>query len=236
METRVEKVAVADGSFDLHLWVPEGGHGPVVLLIQEIYGVGPYIRGVAEELAGLGYVVGAPDLFWRIQPGWVSAHDEAGTAESIRVGARFDVPRGVADAAAALSLLRELPEADGRAGIVGFCLGGSVAYLLAASLEADARTDAVLSFYGSAVPDVTGLMERIACPLLLVFGGSDPYISRDRVALVERAAAERPNVEVHVAERAGHAFLNHEAPQFHDPQEAPAVWALALDFLGRHLR
>ncbi|MFD0887151.1 dienelactone hydrolase family protein, partial [Streptosporangium algeriense] len=135
---------------------------------------------------------------------------------------------------------RALPEADGRAGIVGFCLGGSVAYLLAAAVETGTDTgtgvDAVLSFYGSAVPDATGLMERIACPLLLVFGGSDPYIPRDRVALVERAAAERPNVEVHVAERAGHAFLNHEAPQFHDPQEAPAVWALALDFLGRRLR
>ncbi|MER7130288.1 dienelactone hydrolase family protein [Streptosporangium saharense] len=232
MENRVEKVAVADGAFDLHLWVPDGGHGPVVLLVQEIYGVGPYIRGVAEELAGLGYVVGAPDLFWRIQPGWVAGHDEAGTAESLKIGARFDVPQGVADAAAALSLLRALPEADGRAGVVGFCLGGSVAYLLAATVE----TDAVLSFYGSAVPDATGLMERITCPLLMVFGGSDPYIPRDRVALVEEAAAGRPNVEVHVAEQAGHAFLNHEAPQFHNPEAAPAVWALGLDFLNRHLR
>lgn len=231
MENRVEKVAVADGVFDLHLWVPDGGHGPVVLLIQEIYGVGPYIRGVAEELAGLGYVVGAPDLFWRIQPGWVAGHDEAGTAESLKIGARFDVPQGVSDAAAALSLLRALPEADGRAGVVGFCLGGSVAYLLAATVEADA----VLSFYGSAVPDATGLMERIACPLLMVFGGSDPYIPRDRVALVEEAAAGRPNVEVHVAEQAGHAFLNYEAPQFHNPEAAPAIWALGLDFLNRHL-
>ncbi|MEV8637202.1 dienelactone hydrolase family protein [Streptosporangium sp. NPDC051023] len=232
METRTEKVTVADGSFDLHLWLPDSGSGPVVLVIQEIYGVGPYIRQVAEELAGLGYVVGAPDLFWRIQPGWVSDHSEAGTAESLKVSARFDVPHGVADSAMALARLRALPEADGGAGVIGFCLGGSIAYLLAATVE----TDAVLSFYGSAVPGATGVLEKITCPLLLVFGGSDPYIPRERVAQVERAAAGRPNVEVHVEERAGHAFLNHEAPQFHNPEAAPAVWKMALDFLGRHVR
>ncbi|GAA3130331.1 dienelactone hydrolase family protein [Streptosporangium carneum] len=232
MEARTETVTVADGSFDLHLWLPEGGRGPVVLLIQEIYGVGPYIRQVAEELAGHGYVVGAPDLFWRIQPGWVSDHSEAGTAESLKIGSQFDVPHGVADSAMALTHLRALPEADGGAGVVGFCLGGSVAYLMAATVE----TDAVLSFYGSAVPDATGLMEKISCPLLLVFGGSDPYIPRDRVAQVEQAAAGRPNVEMYVAEQAGHAFLNHEAPQFHNPEAAPAAWESALEFLRRHVR
>ncbi|MEV7008311.1 dienelactone hydrolase family protein [Streptosporangium sp. NPDC051022] len=232
METRTEKVTVADGSFDLHLWVPESGSGPAVLLIQEIYGVGPYIRQVAEKLAGLGYVVGAPDLFWRIQPGWASDNDEAGTAESLKVASRFDVPQGVADSALALARLRALPEADGGTGVLGFCLGGSIAYLLATAVE----TDAVASCYGSAVPGATGLMEKITAPLLFVFGGSDPYIPRDQVAQVERAAADRPNVETYVAERAGHAFLNHEAPQFHDPQAAPEAWERVLGFLERRLR
>ncbi|WP_406311473.1 dienelactone hydrolase family protein [Streptosporangium sp. NBC_01639] len=231
METRTEKVTVAGGAFDLHLWLPESGGGPVVLLLQEIFGVGPYIRKVAEDLAALGYVVGAPDLFWRIRPNWVSDHSEAGVAASMELASGFDVPHGVSDSAQALAHLRALPEAAGGAGVIGFCLGGSVAYLLAATTE----VDAVLSFYGSAVPDATGLMEKISSPLLLVFGGADPYIPRERVARVEEAAAGRPNVEMHVAEQAGHAFHNHEAPQFHSPEAAVAAWKRAVAFLGRHL-
>ncbi|MFF5208392.1 dienelactone hydrolase family protein [Streptosporangium sp. NPDC000396] len=231
MKTRTETVTVADGSFDMDLWLPENGSGPVVLVIQEIYGVGPYIRKVAEDLAALGYVVGAPDLFWRIQRHWESDHSEAGTAASLEMVSRFDAPQGVADSAAALAHLRALPEATGGTGMVGFCLGGSIAYFLAA----DAEVDAVLSFYGSAVPDAVELMDRITCPVLFVFGGSDPYIPRDQVARVEQAAAGRPNIEMHVAEQAGHAFHNHEAPQFHDPEAAPVAWARAVEFLRRHL-
>ncbi|MGC5014876.1 dienelactone hydrolase family protein [Streptosporangium sp. DT93] len=244
MEARTETVTVADGSFDLHLWLPPSGRGPVVLLLQEIFGVGPYIRRVAEDLAALGYVVGAPDLFWRLRPNWVSGHDEAGTARSMELGAAFDVPQGVADAAMALAHLRKLPEATegvteggggagGTAGaaVLGFCLGGSIGYLLAATME----VDATVSFYGSAVPDATGMLEKITRPLLLVFGGSDPFIPRERVAVVEEAAAGRPNVEMYVAEEAGHAFHNHEAPQFHDPVAAQIVWERTVAFLGRHL-
>ncbi|MGV9770925.1 dienelactone hydrolase family protein [Streptosporangium sp. NPDC003464] len=231
MEARTETVTVADGTFDLHLWLPESGRGPVVLLIQEVWGVGPYIRKVAEDLAELGYVVGAPDLFWRLRRNWVADHDEAGLAASMKVASEFDVPHGVSDSALALAHLKGLPEAEGGAATVGFCLGGSIVYLLAATTE----VDAVLSFYGSAVPDAAGLMEKITSPVLFVFGGSDPYIPREQVAKVEEAAAGRPDIEMHVAEQAGHAFHNHEAPQFYDPEAAPVAWDRAVGFLRRHL-
>ncbi|MFI6509548.1 dienelactone hydrolase family protein [Streptosporangium sp. NPDC050855] len=231
MEARTETVTVTDGSFDLHLWLPPSGRGPVVLLVQEIFGVGPYIRKVAENLAALGYVVGAPDMFWRMRPNWVAEHDEAGTARSMEMGGAFDMPQGVADAAMALAHLRKLPEAAEGSAVVGFCLGGSIGYLLAATME----VGTVVSFYGSAVPEATGMMEKITGPLLLVFGGSDPFIPREQVAAVEEAAAGRPNVEMYVAEQAGHAFHNHEAPRFHDPVAAEAAWARTVAFLGRHL-
>ena len=68
MQQRVEQVPADGGTFDLSLWVPDRGSGPGLLLIQEIYGVSDYIRAVASDLAGLGYLVAAPDLFWRIKP------------------------------------------------------------------------------------------------------------------------------------------------------------------------
>lgn len=230
MRTRIDEVTAHDGSFDVHLWLPEAGRGPGILLIQELFGVGPQLRRVAERLAGDGYVVAAPDLFWRLRPGWQAEPDEAGLAASLELATGFDLPQGVADCALAMAHLRGLTEVTGGTGSLGFCLGGSIAFMLATQIE----QAAVLSFYGSAVPEAAGLTERIDSPLLLVFGGSDPYISRARVALVERAAEGRPNVRTHIEEEAGHAFLN-EAPMFHDPAAAERAWGVAMAFLTEHL-
>ena len=156
MSSRVESVQTPDGSFDLTVWLPEAGTGPGLLLIQEIFGVSDYIRAVADDLAGLGYVVAAPDLFWRVKPGHDASHDEDGLKESFGVASQFDAEKGVADATVALQHLSELPEVDGGTGIIGFCLGGSIAYLVAARSELDAAAAelaVVVSFYGSMVPD-----------------------------------------------------------------------------------
>ncbi len=231
MPSRVESVETPQGSFDLTVWLPATGTGPGLLLIQEIYGVSDYIREVAGDLAGLGYVVAAPDLFWRLEPGYQAAHDEAGLTRSLGMASRFDAAQGVADSAAALEHLAELPEVEGGLGVIGFCLGGTIAYFLAAQAE----PDVVISFYGSGVPDNTGALDQISSPLQFHFGGSDPYIPRDQVARVEEAAAGHDNVEIHVEEDAGHAFHNRKAPMFHVPDPAARAWRRTEEFLQRHL-
>jgi carboxymethylenebutenolidase len=153
MQQREDSVRTADGSFGLTVWLPPGGTGPGLLLIQEIYGVSDYIRAVRQDLAGLGYLVAAPDLFWRLAPGFQAKHDEQGLQESLAMGSRFDLGTGVADTVLALRQLAGMPETGGAAGLIGFCLGGSIAYLAAA----EASPAVVVSFYGSAVagrPDV----------------------------------------------------------------------------------
>jgi carboxymethylenebutenolidase len=229
--SRVEQVQTPDGTFDLTVWLPDAGSGPGLLLIQEIFGVSDYIRAVAEDLAALGYVVAAPDLFWRIEPGYQARHDQAGVARSLDMGGRFDFEQGVEDSAAALARLRSLPEVHGGTGVIGFCLGGSIAYLLAARAE----LDAVVSFYGTAVPGRLELLMQITAPLQFHFGGADPYIPRDQVASVEQAAAGRGNVEIHVEEDAGHAFHNRMAPMFHVAEPAARAWRRTEEFLRRHL-
>src|ERR1039458_10138898 len=176
--SRVESVQTTDGPFDLTVWLPDAATGPGLLLIQEIYGVSDYIRAVAEDLAALGYVVAAPDLFWRLKRNYQADHDDKGLAESLDLSSRFDAEQGVADAAAALEHLRSLPEVDGGTGVLGFCLGGSIAYFLAAQ----GGLDAAVSFYGSAVPGNLDVLDRIGIPLQLHFGGGDLFISPDPVA------------------------------------------------------
>jgi carboxymethylenebutenolidase len=236
MSARVEKVSTPDGTFDLTVWLPETGRGPGLLLIQEIYGVGDYISAVAEDLAGLGYVVAAPDLFWRLKPGHQAEHTEQGLKESLEISSRFDPEQGVADADAALDHLAALPEvegpeAEGGLGVIGFCLGGTIAYFLAAR----AQLDAVVSFYGSGVPGQVDVLAQISAPIQFHFGGSDPYIPRDQVARVEQAARAADNAEIHVEEDAGHAFHNRKAPMFHHPEAAARAWRRTEEFLARHL-
>jgi carboxymethylenebutenolidase len=231
MAARTETVTVADGTFDLPVWLPEGGRGPAILLIQEIFGVGPYIRAVAGDLAALGYVVAAPDLFWRVRPGFVAKPGKEGLEEAMDTASRFDPGTGVADLEAAHDHLAALPEVSGGVGALGFCLGGSLGYALAART----KLTAVVSFYGSNVPETLDLLDDITCPLQFHFGGADPYIPREQVAAVERAVADRPNVEIHVQEDGGHAFHNRTSPMFHQPEPAARAWGLTEEFLARHL-
>ena len=231
MSSRVESVEVPGGSFDLPVWLPDTGSGPGLLLIQEIFGISDYIRAVAEDLAGLGYVVAAPDLFWRLEPGFDAAHDQEGLARSLEMAQRFDAEQGVADSVAALDHLAELPEVEGGLGVIGFCLGGTIAYFVAGRAE----VAAVISYYGSGVPDNLEILEQIAIPVQFQFGGSDSYIPRDQVARVEAAAAGKKNVEVHVEEDAGHAFHNRKSAMFHMPEPAGRAWQRTEEFLRRHL-
>lgn len=227
---RTESVRTQDGEFDLRIWSPDAG-GPAVLVIQEIFGVGEYIEAVAGDLVELGYVAAAPDMFWRLRPGWRAGHDDEGLAASVDLAARFDFATGVTDVAAAYRHLAALPEVTGDVAVVGFCFGGTVAFASAAEIS----PAAVLSFYGSGVPGRLDLLDRITAPLQLHFGGQDPYIPAAKVADVAAAVEGRANVELHIQPDGGHAFHNRVAPQFHQPEPAARAWALAVRFLREHL-
>lgn len=225
-----DTVTVADGSFDLHVWTPQRGSGPGLLLIQEIFGVGAYLRAVAERLAEAGYVVGAPDVFWRFAPGWAADHDEAGLHASLEAVGNLDPQLAIADCAAALAHLQAQPATGGRVGVIGFCLGGTLAWGVAAVGE----PACCVSYYGSGVPSMLGLIEQVSCPTLFHFGDADTYIPSEGVDALAAAIAGRDGFVVNV-ERAGHAFDNHEAAMFYDEPAANAAWAKTMAFLATHL-
>ncbi|MEV7099336.1 dienelactone hydrolase family protein [Amycolatopsis sp. NPDC051045] len=216
---------------DLPMWHPPSGRGPGLVLIQEIFGLDDYLRSVAAELAGSGYVVAIPELFRRTAPGWSSTHDEVGVAASMEVAASFDPALGLSDVLETVAHLRSLPAVTGGVGVLGFCLGGSLAF--AAAAEGD--PDVAVSFYGSTVAEQIDGLSRVTCPIQFHFGGRDPYIPRSDVAVVEAVVASHPGAEIHVQEEAGHAFHNHVAPMFHHPEAAARAWDLTTTFLRRNL-
>jgi carboxymethylenebutenolidase len=226
--TRDEQVAIPDeGSMTMTVWTPESGTGPGMLLIQEIFGVGPYIRAVGERLADAGYVVGAPDLFWRFAPGFQAGHDEAGLAESMQQVGNLDPAKAVGDCIAALEHLGELSGVAARPGVIGFCLGGTLAFGVAAADD----PSVCVSYYGSGVPGMLDRLPDVSCPTLFHFGNADAYIPNEGV---EALAAALPSGMVLNVEAAGHAFDNHESEMFFDEGAAKAAWAKTMAFLTEH--
>jgi len=226
---RKESVTVPDGTFDLHVWSP-AEPAPGVLVLQEIFGVGDYIEAVCARLAEAGYVAAAPDLYWRTAPGFRAVHDEAGLQASFEQVGRLDVPQAIVDSVAALEALSNLSDVAGRPGVLGFCLGGTLAWGVAAQGD----PSCCVSYYGSGVPDMLGLVDQVRCPVLFHFGDDDPYIPGERIEAVNEAVGAHRNLALNV-ERAGHAFDNHAAPMFSVPAAAAAAWAKTLAFLETNL-
>ena len=213
----------------LFVWEPEGRPRGSVLLVQEIFGVGPYIRAVAERLAAAGWLVGAPDVFWRFAPNWASDHTEAGLGASIEKVGQLDFPQAVADCTAALGTLGALAANGTAPAVVGFCLGGTLAFAVAAAGE----PSACVSYYGSGVPDMLGMLEQVTCPTLFHFGNADLYIPNEGVEAVAAAIAGTERFQLNV-EDAGHAFDNHESEIFWNADAAKSAWAKTMSFLVEH--
>lgn len=232
--SRIERVGVADGlAFDATAFVPEGG-GPGLLLLQEIFGVGEFLRHKAEALAAEGYVVLCPDVFWRVERNVELGHDEAGLGRAYQYVERFaEIDPAVtrADLLTALAHLRAMPEVTGRAGVMGYCLGGRLAYEVAVAGD----PDTCVSYYGSGIAAQLDGAASITCPVLFHFGASDAFIPQSEVERIRAAFAGRADVEVHVQADAGHAFENAFAPAFSVPEAAARSWPITLGFLRRTL-
>jgi carboxymethylenebutenolidase len=233
-ESREERIRAHDGhSMGGWMAVPESGSGPGLVVLQEIFGLTDYIKGVCDRLASLGYVALAPELYSRLEPDLVlDEHVADNLPRAFAAMQRLDVPQAVDDAAAALEHLRVAPEVrGGEVGVVGFCLGGGIAYMLAAASD----PAVAVCYYGSAIPGALDRARQVTCPILFHFGEDDNYISVDQRRAVARTFAGRRHVELHVHPAAGHAFDNHDSALFHRPQAAARAWEQTSAFLQYHL-
>jgi carboxymethylenebutenolidase len=229
--TRTETIPMADGgSMDAYVAIPASGTGPGMLVLMEIFGVGTYIRSATDRLAEHGYVALAPDLYRRTRPGVQFGNGPEGLQEAFAAVSELDIPGAIEDAIAALGTLRTLPEIKGGAGVLGFCLGGTLAFGVA--IGADPET--MVAYYGSASPEMLADADAVSCPALFHFGAQDPYIPLEQSRRVADAAGSRPGWEVAFQPDGGHAFDNWDSA-FHQPEPAARAWDLTRAFLARTL-
>jgi carboxymethylenebutenolidase len=235
VSTRYETIVTPDGAgFDAFCAVPASGSGPGVLLLQEVFGINDNMRGLAEKLAGHGYVVLVPDMFWRVEPRF-ERKDESGLGEAFAMVQQFDFEAGVGDIESTHAHLLAMRECSGKVGAVGFCLGGALAFAAATLSRVDGRgPDAAVCYYGSGINDLLGHVDALECPCLFHYGSNDAYIPAENIAEVEEAVAGRPGVAFHRYD-AGHAFSNWDAPSMYDEAAADEAWSRTLAFFDAHL-
>ena len=235
-----ETIETTDGPMPAHLWLPAAGSGPGILLLQEIFGVSRYIERRAQDLADLGYVVLAPELFWRLG---VSRVDEGPKALDTAFGLlqQLDWPAAVADGVRALQDLRDRDEVTGRVGIVGFCFGGGLGF----SVAAESAPDALVSYYGSALPELLGVVDTdravtavgpdaVTAPSLHHFGLQDQFVPRPVVDQLRQLLQPLPHVTWHSYEAADHAFDNDDF-FLHDAEASALAWERTTAWLGAQL-
>lgn len=236
-------IETPDGSMPAHLWLPEAGTGPGILLLQEIFGISSYIERRAQDLADEGYVVIAPEIFWRLGVSRVAEGPDA-LEEAFGLLQRTDWPAAVADAVLALDALRDHEAVTGPVGIVGFCFGGGLGFNVAALRSADA----LVSYYGSALPELLGILPfdpsdvtltvldaaQVTTPSLHHWGLADTFIDRPVVEQICALLEAQPHVTVETYEGGGHAFDNADF-MFHDAEMATLAWQRTLAFLADRL-
>ncbi|MFJ1708140.1 dienelactone hydrolase family protein [Kitasatospora sp. NPDC088346] len=210
-----------------YLALPSQGVGPAVLVVQEWWGLTSHIADLVDRFAEAGFVALAPDLY-----GGAVAHDRE---EAARMKAELPAERAARELRGAVDFLLDHPGVVGDAiGVVGLCMGGGLALVLAAR-EGD-RVAAVVPFYG--LPDDDGFDYRgLTAHVLGHYAEQDrsyPPAAVDEAAIrIGEATDRRPEIHFYPA---GHAFMNDENPRgTYDALQARIAWQRTLTFLWGHL-
>lgn len=217
-------LAALDGqNLDAYVAHPEGEPLAGLVIVQEIFGVNAHIRSVADGYAKDGFLAVAPALFDRIEPGIELGYEPADTQKAMSLVPKINMEKSVLDVAAALDYAANT--AHKKAGIVGYCFGGTLAWLAATRLH----PAAAVGYYGGRIANYAA--ENPSAPVMLHFGKDDAHIP---ASAVEKVRAAHPEIEIYWYEHAGHGF-NRDIGSGYSPLAAREARQRTLDFLKKHV-
>jgi len=202
---------------------PQGKSKGGIVVIQEIFGVNNHIRNVCDRLAGDGYTALAPALFDRIAPNFECGYTPDEIAEARKYVANPNWDAMLRDTDAAIQDLKK----SGPVAIVGFCMGGSIAFLSATRLGG---LSAAVAYYGGQIAKFAD--EKPKCPTQMHFGEKDAGIPMTDVETIKQ---KRSDCEIYVYPDAGHGFHCDERGSFHAGASKEA-WDRTMAFLAKHMK
>lgn len=218
------------GEFDAYLALPAGGYGPGIVVLQEIFGVNDYVRSVADWYAAHGFVAIAPDLFWRMERGVQLTDKSDDWQKAIAFYQQLDESKAVEDSAATLDFLKRHTACSGRAGAVGFCLGGNLAYLLSVRF----KPDCAVGYYGVSIEKSLNEATNLTSPLMLHIAGDDKFCPPEAQRQIHDALDSNPLVTLHDYPNKDHAF-GRNGGEHYDAKAAELANLRTLEFFVNHL-
>ena len=202
--------------------MPSGAPRGALVVVQEIFGVNSHIKRVTDGFAADGYVTIAPAIFDRVERDFTSGYQQADIERGRMVRGKLQIEDALKDVQAAI---REAAKGGRKVGVVGYCFGGTVAWLSATRLDGVA---AAVGYYGGGIGDAAG--EQPKCPTLLHFGETDASIPKE---VYEKVQALHPKLPVHIYP-AGHGFNCDERGSYHEPSARQAR-ERTLAFFRQHV-
>lgn len=220
------------GQFEAYVAMPAILPAPAVIVIQEIFGVNAEMREKCDELAQAGYIAVCPDLFWRLEPGvQLTDKTQAEWDKAIALMNRFDVDQGIDDLRAVVHVYKGHAECTGMVGVTGYCLGGKLAYLMAARTG----VDCAVSYYGVGLDALLGEAAHIKKPLLMHIAALDKFVPPSAQQKITAGLHDHPQVSLHVYPGVDHAFARGHG-QHYDAQAAQLANQRTAEFLQQHLK
>ena len=201
---------------------PTGKARGGVVIVQEIFGVNHHIRNVSDGYAEDGYVVIAPALFDRVERGFQTGYAQADIERGRAVRGKLAIEDAVKDVRAAV---RALVTEGFKVGVVGYCFGGTIAWLAATRIEG---VSAAVGYYGGGIADTAN--EQPKCATMLHFGETDASIPKEHY---EKVKSLHPKLPVFIYP-AGHGFSCDERASYHAPS-AKQARERTIDFLKKHI-
>jgi carboxymethylenebutenolidase len=221
--SKVVKLQASDGhELDAYVAQPDGRPWGGLVVVQEIFGVNQHIRSVADRFAEEGFYAVAPALFDRVQRNLELTDAGEDMQKGMAAAQKINIDDAVKDVDAALQYAAK--ETGKPAGVVGYCYGGTLAWLSATRLA----PAAAVGYYGGHIARFAGEKPRV--PVMLHFGKHDNHIPQ---ADVEKVQAAHPEVEIYWYD-AGHAFNNDTRASYNEAAATEAM-ARTLAFFNRHL-
>jgi carboxymethylenebutenolidase len=221
-----------NGTFGAYVARPDASPAPAVVVLQELFGVNADIRQTCDELATLGFVAVAPDLFWRQEPGIdLDVRSEADWQHGLRLYQAYDRDAGVRDVKDTVAAAAKLPDCTGKVAVLGYCLGALITFLTAVRY----KVDAAVAYHGGDTEKYLDEVDGLGAPLLMHLGEEDEFISKSAQAEIKAALARKPNATVYSYPGQCHAFSRHNGAHY-DAAAAALANSRTHDFLNRQLR
>ena len=220
------------GTFEGYIAQPATLPAPAVVVLQELFGVNADIREHCDDLAGLGFIALAPDLFWRQEPGVdLDVRSEADWNHGLRLNQAYDRDAGARDIKDSVTTAAKLADCTGKVAVLGYCIGGLMAYLTAVRYS----VDAAVAYHGGDTEKYLDEVDGLHAPLLMHLAEEDEFISKQAQAQIKAALAGKPNATVYSYAGQRHAFSRHNGAHY-DASAAALANGRTREFLNRTLR